>query len=167
MGYSYEYMNIIRANRVEQFVKINELATVIWNEHYVPIIGNEQVDYMLQWMYDINSLQNQHEEGHIFYIIESEGNELGFISIKEEGTGDWFLNKFYVLTQKQRNGLGSALFKFIVDEHPIDCIRLQVNRQNYKAINFYFKLGFVIEKVDDFDIGNGYFMNDFVMIWNR
>lgn len=167
MGYSYEYMNIIRANRVKQFVKINELATVIWNEHYVPIIGNEQVDYMLQWMYDINSLQNQHEEGHIFYIIESEGNELGFISIKEEGTGNWFLNKFYVLTQKQRTGLGSALFKFIVDEHPIDSIRLQVNRQNYKAINFYFKLGFVIEKVDDFDIGNGYFMNDFVMIWNR
>ena len=104
-------MNIIRANRVEQFVKINELATVIWNEHYVPIIGNEQVDYMLQWMYDINSLQNQHEEGHIFYIIKSEGNELGFISIKEEGKGDWFLNKFYVLTQKQRTGLGSALFK--------------------------------------------------------
>jgi hypothetical protein len=36
---------------------------------------------------------------------------------------------------------------------------------NYKAINFYFKNGFTIEKVADFDIGDGYFMNDFVMIW--
>ena len=139
-------MNIIRANRVEQFIKINELATVIWHVHYVPIIGNEQVDYMLQWMYDINSLQKQHEDGHVFYIIESEGKDLGFISIKDEGTGDWFLNKLYVLTHKQRTGLGSALFEFIVDEHPIDCIRLQVNRQNYKAINFYFKLGLLLKK---------------------
>ena len=43
----------------------------------------------------------------------------------------------------------------------IDC----VNRMNYKAVNFYFKSGFTIEKVADFDIGDGYFMNDFVMIW--
>jgi ribosomal protein S18 acetylase RimI-like enzyme len=48
--------------------------------------------------------------------------------------------------------------------HP-KTIRLTVNRQNFKSINFYFKLGFKIEKVADFDIGNGYFMNDFVMLW--
>jgi hypothetical protein len=40
-----------------------------------------------------------------------------------------------------------------------------VNRQNYKAINFYFKLGFKIQTVADFDIGNGYVMNDFVMVF--
>jgi len=45
-------------------------------------------------------------------------------------------------------------------------IRLQVNRKNYKAINFYFKNGFTIESVGDFDIGGGYYMNDFVMIKN-
>jgi len=43
-------------------------------------------------------------------------------------------------------------------------LRLQVNRQNYKAVNFYFKMGFIIESVGDFDIGGGYFMNDFVMV---
>jgi ribosomal protein S18 acetylase RimI-like enzyme len=43
-------------------------------------------------------------------------------------------------------------------------MRLQVNRQNYTAINFYFKLGFTIERVADFDIGHGFFMNDFVML---
>jgi ribosomal protein S18 acetylase RimI-like enzyme len=46
-------------------------------------------------------------------------------------------------------------------------IRLTVNRENYKAINFYFKLGFKIEKVADFDIGQGYVMNDFVMLWGK
>jgi ribosomal protein S18 acetylase RimI-like enzyme len=43
-------------------------------------------------------------------------------------------------------------------------LRLQVNRQNYKAINFYFRNGFIIESIADFDIGDGYFMNDFIML---
>ena len=56
-------------------------------------------------------------------------------------------------------------FDFILREYVPQEIRLQVNRQNFKAINFYFKAGFKIEKVADFDIGDGYFMNDFIMIW--
>ena len=48
----------------------------------------------------------------------------------------------------------------------IDTIRCYFD-QNYKSINFYFKNGFVIERVADFDIGNNFVMNDFVMIWKR
>ena len=39
---------------------------------------------------------------------------------------------------------------------------LQVNRHN-KAKQFYDKLGFKVLKMADFDIGRGYFMNDYVM----
>ena len=46
-------------------------------------------------------------------------------------------------------------------------VRLTVNRQNFKSVNFYFKNGFTIERVADFDIGNGYVMNDFVMMWKK
>ena len=77
----------------------------------------------------------------------------------------FFIHKFYVDTQTQRTGVGRAFFDFLLKEFKPEVIRLQVNRMNYKAINFYFKNGFVIEKVADFDIGDGYFMNDFVMIW--
>ena len=41
-------------------------------------------------------------------------------------------------------------------------LQLQVNRDN-AAKSFYEKLGFVILKEADFDIGNGYFMRDYVM----
>ena len=43
-------------------------------------------------------------------------------------------------------------------------VRLHVNRQNFKAVNFYFKNNFVIEGVKDTSIGHDYYMNDFVMI---
>jgi ribosomal protein S18 acetylase RimI-like enzyme len=37
-----------------------------------------------------------------------------------------------------------------------------VNREN-KAIGFYNKLGFTIIAEEDIPIGNGFFMNDYVM----
>jgi ribosomal protein S18 acetylase RimI-like enzyme len=79
----------------------------------------------------------------------------------------WFLNKLYVMPDLQRSGVGRALLDFAINEFDIKTLRLQVNRQNYKAINFYFKYGFIIEKVADFDIGDGYQMNDFIMVWGR
>jgi diamine N-acetyltransferase len=41
-------------------------------------------------------------------------------------------------------------------------LQLQVNRHN-DAKNFYTKQGFVIIKEADTDIGNGFFMNDYIM----
>jgi ribosomal protein S18 acetylase RimI-like enzyme len=40
---------------------------------------------------------------------------------------------------------------------------LNVNRNN-KALGFYQKFGFVILREEDIDIGNGYFMNDYIMV---
>ncbi|MGZ8545109.1 MAG: GNAT family N-acetyltransferase, partial [Flavisolibacter sp.] len=41
-------------------------------------------------------------------------------------------------------------------------LRLNVNRNN-SARSFYEKLGFEMIGEEDIDIGNGYFMNDYVM----
>lgn len=152
---------------ISQLSEVRELAYTIWNDHYPEIIGQEQVDYMLDKMYDLQSLKNQLEKGDMFYLVRDGDLSLGFASITKEQSGDWFLNKLYVDTTKQRSGVGKGLMDYIISENSIDTIRLQVNRQNYKAINFYFKYGFVIERVADFDIGDGYFMNDFIMIWKR
>ena len=57
------------------------------------------------------------------------------------------------------------MIDYILDEikqKGAKALELQVHRQN-KARNFYEKLGFVIIKEKDFDIGNGFFMNDYVM----
>lgn len=150
---------------ISQLTEVRELAYKIWNDHYPEIIGQEQVDYMLDKMYDLQSLRNQLEKGDMFYLVRDGDLSLGFASVTEENSGEWFLNKLYVDTTNQRSGIGKGLMDFIISENSIDTLRLQVNRQNYKAINFYFKYGFVIERVADFDIGDGYFMNDFIMIW--
>lgn len=146
--------------------QIRQLATTIWHEHYIPIIGSAQVAYMLQLMYSEESLREQMTvKGHRFYLVETAEGVMGFISVHEQQPGDWFLNKFYILQNKAGRGLGTAVLKKTHELLQPKKITLTVNRQNHKSINFYFKNGFIIDQVADFDIGQGYVMNDFVMIW--
>ena len=145
--------------------EIRELAVLVWNQHYPAIISRKQIDYMLNMMYSQESLQAQLETGHIFYFVRSDGKNIGFISVNILKEKDWFLNKFYIDQDRAAKGVGSGAFRQLLAELDPKSIVLTVNRQNIKSINFYFKNGFTIQKVADFDIGNGYVMNDFVMIW--
>ena len=150
----------------KRFDELFDLAREIWDLHYVPIIGQEQVDYMLNKMYSPSGLNQQVGEGQSFYFIEQSNTIIGFLGLSLKQGG--FIHKFYIHPNEQGRGLGKAVFNLIIDElnHP-KTIQLTVNRQNFKSINFYFKCGFKIKSVEDFDIGNDYFMNDFVMKWRN
>lgn len=149
---------------------IAELANEIWHEHYPPIIGEKQVKYMLEKMYSLEVLNKNIIEGpQQFFLIYSNNQPCGFISIEiNENGNEGFIQKFYLLKRFRGNGLAAFCFDLLLNEFPgIKTLRLQVNRENIRAINFYFSRGFKIEKSADFDIGNGFYMNDFVMIYNK
>ena len=147
---------------------IQRLAESIWWKHYPSIIGEEQVRFMLYKMYNLETLENQiSEEKNLYFILENDVQDLGFMCIELHENSEAFIHKLYILQDQQRKGSGALALELLFKQFPlIQTIRLQVNRQNYQAINFYFKQGFVIEEVADFDIGDGYFMNDFIMKWN-
>lgn len=152
----------------QDFANIAQLAKEIWEKHYIPFIGSGQVYYMLNKFYSADSLQKQMQEGQVFHLVVNDDKEIGFISVSNPENKNYFLHKFYLQQEKQNAGLGTAVFKKMFEElYAPEKITLTVNRQNYKSINFYFKLGFKIEKVEDFDIGNGYYMTDFVMLWQK
>ena len=145
---------------------IQQMARRIWDVHYTPIIGQIQVDYMLARFYTTEHITGQLEEGQRFYFVLLNGIEVGYSAISEIREGNFFIHKLYLEIEKQRKGMGSEVFRQLLAlMSNLEAVRLQVNRQNMKAINFYFKMGFVIEQVADFDIGDGYFMNDFVMVY--
>jgi ribosomal protein S18 acetylase RimI-like enzyme len=142
------------------------MARRIWDVHYTPIIGQTQVDYMLGRFYTTEHITSQMAEGQQFYFVLLNGMEVGYTAISEISEGNYFIHKLYLEIDKQRKGMGSEVFRQLLAlMGNLEAVRLQVNRQNLKAINFYFKMGFVIEQVADFDIGDGYFMNDFVMVY--
>ena len=144
---------------------IRSLADRIWWRHYPAIITNDQIEYMLELMYSEQSITEQMQKHQNYTLIYADGEPVGYYAVSEKSPGHFFLHKFYIDTEKHRKGIGAAAFDHIKEN---DCknfkeITLQVNRRNIKAVNFYFKHGFVIDYIDDFDIGNGYTMDDFFM----
>lgn len=158
-------MVTLRKAGIEDLPLIGSLARNIWEATYLDNIGQDQLEYMLKLFYAPEVLSKYLTDESGFYVIKSNERTIGYLHI-ETRDKDYFIHKFYIDSSIQNRGSGSQVVKFI-DENLIKNgrpIRLQVNRINYKAINFYFKNGFKIESTGDFDIGNGYFMNDFVMI---
>ena len=157
-------VEIRKATKIDLEV-IHQLASSIWRKHYPGIISNEQIDYMLEKMYSAESLLQQLKDGHYFYLAIENQEPIGYYSHSETTPGKYFLHKLYIQTDIQRKGTGQLLLNHLIsllpDAHEI---RLTVNRKNLKAIKFYFKNGFIIEEVKNFDIGNGYLMEDFVML---
>ena len=145
---------------------IRQLTFAIWPQTYSSVISKEQIEYMMEMMYNPATLQKQMEEdGYTFIIVYDDTEPVAFASYNETEPQLWKLNKIYILTSQQGKGTGKFIINYIIDEikaKHAKALQLQVNRQN-KAKDFYEKLGFKIIKTADFDIGNGYFMNDYVM----
>jgi len=157
---------LLKAVTSADIEKIADLAKIIWQKHYPPIIGQQQVDYMLKNMYNHQSLLSQiNEKGQQFYFIINKNETIGFLSVTNEKNDCWMLNKLYLFEEKAGKGIGTAILEELKKIILPKKIRLTVNRNNYKSINFYFKNGFKIDSVAQFDIGEGYIMDDFIMVW--
>ena len=161
-------MCVIRKASVDDIPVIRAMALVAFPDTYKEILSPEQIDYMMEWMYSAESLSRQMmEEGHIYYVAYHEGRAVAYLSIQPEGEHVFHLQKLYVLPAYQGMRLGKQLFEqaiqVIKELHPAPCLlRLNVNRYN-RALTFYEKMGMTKVDEGDFPIGNGYYMNDYIM----
>jgi len=161
-------MIVIKSAGINDLKIIRQLAYEIWPSAYGNILSQSQLTYMLDNIYSIASLQNQLSVlKHQFLIILENHVPVGFASFSphEDNKLIYHLNKIYVLPQQQGQNIGKRIIDHIIMEIKnggATSLQLNVNRNN-KAIAFYKKLGFEIIREEDIDIGEGYFMNDYVM----
>ncbi len=146
---------------------IRKLTFAVWPQTYSHILSREQLEYMLEMMYSVSSLQHQISVRSHRFIVAFEGEEpVGFASWSSTPEKEIYkLHKIYVLQNQQGKGTGKKLIEHIIETiRPAGAIilELNVNRQN-KAKAFYSRLGFKTVREEDIDIGHGYFMNDYVM----
>ncbi|WP_373400161.1 hypothetical protein V8V91_11475 [Algoriphagus halophilus] len=65
--------------QTEDLIHVQAIAHQTWPHTFGNILGPKQIDYMLNWMYDLNMLEKQLlEQGHTFLIAEETGEKLGF-----------------------------------------------------------------------------------------
>ncbi len=146
---------------------INSLAWIAFPATYKNILTPSQIDYMMEWMYSPQSLRKQMDGAHTYFLAYMEDKACGYVSVENEGGGRFHLQKIYVLPEFQGKGIGASLFEkakdFVRDSHPAPRImQLNVNRSN-SALEFYKKMGMYKADEGDFDIGGGFFMNDYIM----
>jgi GNAT superfamily N-acetyltransferase len=150
---------------VDDITLIRELTFKVWPQTYAPILSSQQIDYMLEMMYSEESLKNQMNNGSQFVIVYDNDVPVGFAAYFQKEPNIYKLDKIYILPSQQGKGTGKFLLDHVitaVKNKNANALQLQVNRYN-KAKYFYEKLGFIVIDEKDFDIGNGYFMNDYVM----
>lgn len=158
-------MNIEKVTTETQIETVARLAFEIWNQHFTPIIGKAQVDYMVDKFQSKKAIAEQLDEGYSYYLLEADGDYIGYTGIcpKED---EMFLSKLYILASQRGKGHGRKTVEFIEDiarEKGLDKITLTVNKNNTDAIKAYEKFGFKNTGPIVTDIGGGFVMDDYRM----
>jgi diamine N-acetyltransferase len=156
----------IRMAQKEDLKQIRVLALMIFPVTYQGIVEPAQIDYMMDLFYTSENLESQYESGQIFLIIYYDGIPSGYASYTRlNAEGDFKLNKIYLDNRLQGKGLGRILLNDVISRIKAaggHNLQLNVNRFN-KAVGFYKNMGFTLKKEELLDIGNGYFMDDYVL----
>ncbi len=161
---------------MEKLIKINEneieklsaLAVCIWKAAYLALLGKRQVEYMLKKYQSIEAFQTQIKEGYEYYFIVYNDTVVGYVGFIAEEKAI-FLSKLYLKKEFHGHGLARFVLNYLCDEakaRRLEKIYLTVNKGNLRAIRAYEKFGFI--KTDDIltDIGNGFYMDDYVYSLN-
>lgn len=152
----------------DEILSLETLAKEIWNQHFVPIIGQAQVDYMLEKFQSYEPIKKQISEGMHYFMLFSGGEKAGYCGYKMDGNRV-FLSKLYVKLEYRGNGLSKLMLENIrkfASENNLKAVYLTVNKHNDDTISIYRHLGFeVIDSVVS-DIGSGFVMDDYIMQLN-
>ncbi|GGD07471.1 GNAT family N-acetyltransferase [Hyunsoonleella pacifica] len=147
------------------FKAIETLAYTIWHEHYIPITGKPQVEYMLNKFQSAKVIAEQTNDGFQYFILRYNEINAGYISIKKDDN-TLFLSKIYILKPYRGKGFGKKAMQFIEEKAIVfgyKSITLTVNKNNTDSIKAYNRMGFKKLEAIVIDIGNGFVMDDFKM----
>ena len=158
-------MHIEKATTEEDLHKIAELAEIIWHQHFTPIIGKEQVIYMVDKFQSFPALKEQLTSGYEYYRIFDQDDFCGYCGIHPEN-GKLFLSKLYLKKEARGRHLASQTFDFLKQlcrERGLSAIWLTCNKHNDNTLAVYRHLGFKTVDTQVADIGNGFVMDDYIM----
>ncbi len=139
------------------------LATAIVREHFDPIIGTAQNDYMLEKFQSETAISHQLRQGYNYYFVDEHGKHCGFLAFYPRDE-EMYLSKFYLEKSQRGQGKAREMLDYVVArarEAGLGCIVLNCNRNN-PAILAYEKMGFKKIAEEKNDIGQGFAMDDYV-----
>ena len=159
-------MNYIKLTQTDDalITELSALSASIWKEHYDPIIGAEQNDYMIEKFLSPSAIREQLSQNISCYLVSVDGSGIGFIAFYPRGT-ELYLSKFYLHKSQRGKGISRQMMDFVKAEAGkinASSVTLNVNKHNDLAIAVYERLGFCRIREEKIDIGSGWYMDDYV-----
>ncbi len=150
---------------MELVYSVYAVAEAIWEEHYTPIIGAAQVEYMVEKFLSPDAIVEQINSGYEYFLFSYDYTFAGFAAILEKD-GELFLSKLYVDKEFRGKGIGKYMFQKFVEICKLRNLKkiwLTCNRNNVSSLAVYERLGFKKVREEVTDIGNGFVMDDFIL----
>ncbi len=148
----------------EQIEQTAQLASEIWHQHFTPIIGAAQVEYMLKKFQSAGAMTRQiADEGYTYLIaLGDDGSAVGYTAFHPDGNR-MFLSKLYVKKEYRGNGISRQILNEIIKRSNGLCgIYLTVNKHNDTTIAIYKHMGFRLIDSVVTDIEGGFVMDDYI-----
>ena len=158
-------LRIMPVTNMELVYSVYAVAEAIWEEHYTPIIGAAQVEYMVEKFLSPDAIVEQINSGYEYFLFSYDYTFAGFAAILEKD-GELFLSKLYVDKEFRGKGIGKYMFQKFVEIcklRDLKKIWLTCNRNNVTSLAVYERLGFKKVREEVADIGNGFVMDDFIL----
>ena len=161
-----ENIALVPVSTPEQIEIVAALAKKIWSEHYADLLGQAQIDYMVEKFQSVPAIRSQlAHDGYQYFLFQYNGENAGYLAIqwKEDSL---FLSKIYVDKEFRRKHLaktGVEYAKKLCLDNSRRKLWLTVNKGNSGSIAAYQKLGFQITREQTADIGGGFVMDDYIM----
>lgn len=159
-------IKIIPARTDGDIQTISTIADEIWHQHFTPIIGEAQVDYMIEKFQSYPALKSQiKNEGYEYFTFLCDSTPCGYIGIHAEKDA-LFLSKLYIRKDFRGQHLATKGLRFLTrlcSERNLKKIWLTCNKHNDNTLKIYDHLGFKITDEQIADIGNGFVMDDYIL----
>ncbi|MDD2597671.1 MAG: GNAT family N-acetyltransferase [Kiritimatiellae bacterium] len=160
--------DIRRVVTEQDVAEVALLAREIWSQHYLPIIGQAQVDYMLDKYQSVPAITGQMAEGYEYYLAVNQGASAGYLAlVPDVAASTLMISKIYVKHGLRGQCIGRkmlALAERRCSERGLRSIWLTVNKHNRQSIQWYERNGFVNAGALVADIGGGFVMDDLKMV---
>ncbi|MDO5849205.1 MAG: GNAT family N-acetyltransferase [Methanobrevibacter sp.] len=155
----------ITKTEFDNLAEIAELAEEIWNECFIDIISQGQIDYMVEQFQSLKAMENQvKNDNYSYYGVYFDDKLCGYFGIRLEDE-KLFLSKLYLHKDYRGQGIASRMLQTIFEigrNEGKKSVYLTVNKYNDQAVDVYNAKGFeVIDSVVT-DIGEGYVMDDYI-----
>jgi len=137
-------MVTVHKARVDDVLQIKKLLYETWTATYSGIYSLEAIKTVTSQWHSISLLTKQIQDPtSFFYIAKDIDKIVGMCNATinhEKNTIN--IQRLHVLPQYQRQGIGSSLMTEAIKAFPnASKVDLEVEKQNYRALSFYKKMG--------------------------